>query len=257
MTLQEKIKLLRKEQGLKQAQFAEITGFSDGAVGKWEQGIRVPELDSLIKLADAFDVSLDVFRQDAVTLDLPHPHFKENIEKYKDDSPFYKNVPLRFGSDEPDEVQEEILDFCESYFETLDSDYFIAGAGQNSEYGTGRYFWEKKIDLLMWIGLTDSLEDSFNFSVAVNTEVPLGKEILEQFGCIQITESSDENWVYVPINCEAKKENNMYSKELLLATDKALFTAMKIARASLDSVMQKAVLLKAASNNTKLSDFAV
>ena len=211
MTIQEKIKLLRKDRGLKQSQLAELCRVSDAAVGAWEQGERIPYLDNLISLADAFGVSLDVFRQDAPSLDLPHP--KENIES-EDNEPSYNDVPLRFGSNEPNERQSEILDFCTEFLNSLDNQLFVKGSGQNSEYGTGRYFWEQKIDLLMWIGFTPSVSEGipdFGFSVAVNSETPISEKALTLFDCFQVTDNSEENWIYVPISCEVKKENGEFS----------------------------------------------
>lgn len=142
MTLSDKISILRKEKGFKVAQLAEKIRVSDDAVSRWEHGMRVPELDNLIKLADAFDVSLDVFRQDATNLALPHPAFGKDAERAE---LLYGGIPLRFGSTEPNERQKEILDFCNAYLATLDGQFFIKGTGQNSQYGTGRYFLEKKL----------------------------------------------------------------------------------------------------------------
>lgn len=237
MTIQEKIKLLRKEKGLKQAELAEKCHVSDAAVGAWEQGVRIPHLDNLVSLADAFKVSLDVFRPDAVSLDLPHPNDNAGISY---NEPVYNGIPLRFGSSEPHGQQSRILDFCTSYLNTLDDKFFVKGVGQNSEYGTGRYFWESKIDLLMWIGFTPSLQEKhsgYTFSVAVNTETPLPAESLVDFNALQITDGPDENWVHVPIMTSEEKDCDLYSPHLHKSVDTALCGAMKIARKSLENTM--------------------
>ena len=109
MTLSDKIKMLRKDKGLKIAQLAEIMRVSNDAVSRWEHGMRIPELDNLIKLADAFDVSLDVFRQDAPSIDLPHPFSSKSEENKEDDELSIDGIPLRFGSIEPNEKQKQIL----------------------------------------------------------------------------------------------------------------------------------------------------
>lgn len=238
MTIQEKIKLLRKDRGLKQSQLAELCRVSDAAVGAWEQGERIPYLDNLISLADVFGVSLDVFRQDATSLDLPHPN--ESAES-ENNEPSYSGVPLRFGSTEPDERQSEILDFCSEFLNSLDNQFFVKGTGQNSEYGTGRYFWEQKTDLLMFIGFVPQFETDnpdFAFSVSVNTETPFSENTLAPFDCLQVTDNSEENWIYVPIRHEVKKENGEFSAELMEAAKNALISAMKIARLSLESTLQ-------------------
>ena len=255
MTLSDKISILRKEKGFKVAELAEKIRVSDDAVSRWEHGMRVPELDNLIKLADAFDVSLDVFRQDATSLDLPHPAFEKDVERTE---LLYSGIPLRFGSTEPNERQKEILDFCNAYLATLDGQFFIKGMGQNSQYGTGRYFWERKIDLLMWIGFTPSLQteqSAYAFSVAVNTETPLDEETLAPFSALQVADNAEENWVYVPIKCDLKANAGRFGVEARAAADDALFSAMKIARKSLDLSLQKFALLKAAENHTKESVF--
>ncbi len=55
----EKLKELREEKGLSQAQLAKEVGLSSGAIGHWEVKKRVPNLDAVIILADYFQVSLD------------------------------------------------------------------------------------------------------------------------------------------------------------------------------------------------------
>lgn len=55
----EKIKSLRKQRGLTQAQLAKEVGLSQQAVGKWETGRSAPDQKMLQFLADYFSVSLD------------------------------------------------------------------------------------------------------------------------------------------------------------------------------------------------------
>ena len=51
---------MRKERGLTQESLADTLGVTNGAVYKWESNQSVPELEMIVKLADLFDVSLDV-----------------------------------------------------------------------------------------------------------------------------------------------------------------------------------------------------
>ena len=64
MTLAEKIVALRKKNGLSQEGLAEIAGVARQSVAKWETGESIPELDKLVRVADAFLVSLDSLARD-------------------------------------------------------------------------------------------------------------------------------------------------------------------------------------------------
>lgn len=58
--LSERLKELRKEKGWSQQKLAEKTRLSFNAVTKIEQGLaKHPTLKTLLKLADAFQISLD------------------------------------------------------------------------------------------------------------------------------------------------------------------------------------------------------
>ena len=51
---------LRKERKLTQIELAEAVGYSDKTVSKWETGESVPNVETLVALADFYGVSLDV-----------------------------------------------------------------------------------------------------------------------------------------------------------------------------------------------------
>lgn len=57
--LSEKIRELRRKEGLSQDELAERVDVSRQAVSKWELGSAVPTADKLVELADFFGVSLD------------------------------------------------------------------------------------------------------------------------------------------------------------------------------------------------------
>ena len=59
MKLAENIVTFRKNRGLTQAQLAEALNMTSAAVSKWETGTAVPDLDTLIALADFFRVPMD------------------------------------------------------------------------------------------------------------------------------------------------------------------------------------------------------
>lgn len=57
--LPERIKKLRKQSGLSQYSFARDLGVSQSLVAQWESGKREPGVNSLVKIADYFHVTLD------------------------------------------------------------------------------------------------------------------------------------------------------------------------------------------------------
>lgn len=76
----EKIKELRKEQNMTQAQLAEKLGVTYQAVSKWENGITSPDISIIPDITRAFSVSADVL------FDLVNPDVKkeEIYADYKD-----------------------------------------------------------------------------------------------------------------------------------------------------------------------------
>ena len=49
----------RKQAGLTQASLAEKLNYSDKAVSKWERGESVPDVITLVQLADQFDITVN------------------------------------------------------------------------------------------------------------------------------------------------------------------------------------------------------
>lgn len=58
-TLGERIKLLRKEKGLKQDELGKVLGVQLNAVSGWERNLHTPESEMIEKLLEYFDVSWD------------------------------------------------------------------------------------------------------------------------------------------------------------------------------------------------------
>ncbi len=56
----ENLMVFRREKGLSQAQLAALTGVSQQCVSLWEKDKMEPTLSALWKLADIFDVPIDV-----------------------------------------------------------------------------------------------------------------------------------------------------------------------------------------------------
>lgn len=59
MTLGYKIKLLRKENGLTQLELGDKLGLSKANISKYESNVHEPSIETLNKLSDIFNVSVD------------------------------------------------------------------------------------------------------------------------------------------------------------------------------------------------------
>lgn len=68
MLLSEKISVIRKMNDLSQEQFAEELSVSRQAVSKWETGASVPDIKTLIKIADFYSITLDELVRDEYAL---------------------------------------------------------------------------------------------------------------------------------------------------------------------------------------------
>ena len=67
------IKKLRKDKGLTQRQLADLIGIEQTGVCKWEKGICLPSSETLVKLAEIFEVSTDF------VLGITRYHFPVNV----------------------------------------------------------------------------------------------------------------------------------------------------------------------------------
>src|SRR5690606_35436184 len=59
MSLGSKIKQLRERNGIQQKDFAKKIGVSNVVLSRYESGERKPDYDTLIKIADFFEVTTD------------------------------------------------------------------------------------------------------------------------------------------------------------------------------------------------------
>jgi len=55
----EKLKELRRRDGITQLEMSKRLGVSLGAVGNWESGKRTPDAEMLVHIADTFGVTVD------------------------------------------------------------------------------------------------------------------------------------------------------------------------------------------------------
>ena len=54
------IKQLREQRGMTQEELANRLGVKSPAVSKWERGMAYPSMNTVIKMAELFQVSMDV-----------------------------------------------------------------------------------------------------------------------------------------------------------------------------------------------------
>lgn len=62
-TLGMMIALLRKEKGMTQLELAEKMGVTDKAVSKWERDLACPDINTVPRLAEEFEISVDELMQ--------------------------------------------------------------------------------------------------------------------------------------------------------------------------------------------------
>ena len=54
-----RLKALRESIGISQVKMAELLGVKQSSINRYEQGLSAPSLETLVKYADYFDVSMD------------------------------------------------------------------------------------------------------------------------------------------------------------------------------------------------------
>ena len=62
-TLGKRICACRKEKGMTQLELAEKMGVTDKAVSKWERDLSAPDINSIPKLAEVLDISVEALMQ--------------------------------------------------------------------------------------------------------------------------------------------------------------------------------------------------
>lgn len=78
-TLGTMISLLRKDKGMTQLELAKLLNVTDKAVSKWERDISCPDINSLPRLAEILEVSVDELMQSKNNLDRKNGSAVKNI----------------------------------------------------------------------------------------------------------------------------------------------------------------------------------
>ena len=104
MTIGERIKELRKQQGMTQSDLAKKLGIPYQSIGQWERGIRTPKFNTISRIIDALGVPASAFLEGYVSfeeiseeMDMPLEVVQETLG-----NPDVKNIP--FGSSTRDKA---------------------------------------------------------------------------------------------------------------------------------------------------------
>ena len=89
-TIGEMISSLRKEKGMTQNELAEKMNVTDKAVSKWERDLSCPDINTISKLADILDVSVDELLQ-AKKKEYPNTKLKDLVNL------IFKAISLAMG----------------------------------------------------------------------------------------------------------------------------------------------------------------
>lgn len=84
-----RLKTLRTDKNLKQSELADILELSTSTIGMYEQGRRYADLDTLKKIAEYFDVSVDYLIG------------RTDIKKFEDFPPEVKRIANLFAGIDP------------------------------------------------------------------------------------------------------------------------------------------------------------
>lgn len=91
-TLGTMISSLRKDKGMTQLQLANLMNVTDKAVSKWERDISCPDINSLPKLAEVLDISIDDLVQSKNNVDSNSSKSIKEIINI-----IFKVIPLAMG----------------------------------------------------------------------------------------------------------------------------------------------------------------
>ena len=71
MNFSEKLKEIRKKEGISQEQLAERIGVTRQAITKWETGKGLPDVENMVIIAEIFKTTIDELLMDSVTKETP------------------------------------------------------------------------------------------------------------------------------------------------------------------------------------------
>lgn len=92
------LKGCRKEKGITQEQAAEIFGVSGRTVSRWETGTNMPDLSTLIQIAEYYDVEIKEILNGEREIEKMDQEWKETLQKVADYSELEKEKAQKAGS---------------------------------------------------------------------------------------------------------------------------------------------------------------
>ncbi|MCB4338682.1 HTH-type transcriptional regulator Xre [Bacillus subtilis] len=102
----ETLKKLRREKNLSQKELGNKLGLAESTIGMYEQGKRQPDYETLLKIADFFEVTLDFL------LGNPKDAVKEKEAAYSISDPDLQ-IAFKDASDFSEEARRQAIDFIE------------------------------------------------------------------------------------------------------------------------------------------------
>lgn len=96
MNFSEKLKEIRKREGISQEQLAEKIGVSRQAITKWETGKGLPDVENMVILAEIFKTTLDELLMDSVKKETPETSVYTSETIYDIDRE--KHIDINIGS---------------------------------------------------------------------------------------------------------------------------------------------------------------
>ena len=83
MNLDEKIKKIRKDNKMSQDDFAEVLNVTRQTVSNWENKKNYPDIETLIKISDEFNISLDILLKENMVMVKEIDKNVKNTKRYK------------------------------------------------------------------------------------------------------------------------------------------------------------------------------
>ena len=128
MTFAEKLKSLRKENGMSQETLAEKLGVSRQAVTKWETELGLPDIDNMVAISRLFGISLDEFLSEKKETAISKGYLHESKTEYDIDG--NKRFDIKLGGAKSLRVigtdsEKAIIHLASNDIATLESDFKV------------------------------------------------------------------------------------------------------------------------------------
>ena len=100
--MKNRLKLLRKVMGKTQADIAKIVGITQNAYSYWERGFVKIHNESLLRLADFYEVSVDFIIGKPFAISVPPEKWNDNLRKQYNDADEDTRIYMeyKYGNDE-------------------------------------------------------------------------------------------------------------------------------------------------------------